>query len=212
MNPKPPKPNADLNARRSPVAPAVYRPQPLPQVLQRKTSQTRAQVQPWPARTVQLAQEAPQPPPQQPPVAGGKRKIGGLSDEEAAKRRASKFAADNKAAQVDKNKKLQLIEALKEKVRDFERDVADGSVVYNCHPKARKHQYPNPIATFKSAFEEAGFERLEARQGPLGFEITVRLGGNETVTGSYAGRVFTVIHCGEVQGGVGYGTPLGGQD
>lgn len=209
MNPKPPKPTADLNARRSPVAPAAYRPQPLPQVLQRKTSQTRAQVQPWPARTVQLAQEEPQPPPQQ-PVVGVKRKIGGMSDEAAAKHRAAKFAPDNKAAEADKNKKLQLIEALKSKVRDFERDVADGNVDYHCHPKALKHKYPDPVETFKAHFAEAGWERLEARQGALGFDITVRMGGGETVTGCYNGRTLTVIHCGDVGGGVGYGIWLGG--
>ena len=208
MHPKPPKNNVGLRAKKSPAAPPAYRPQPLPQVLQRKTSPTRAQVQPWAARTVQLAQEGPQ----QPAVAGGKRKIGGLSPEEAAKRRALKFAADNKASEAEKNKKLQLIETLKEKVRDFERDAADGSVDYDLGPLARKHNYPDPIETFKSEFAEAGWERLEAEQGALGFNITVRMAGGATVTGSYRGRVLTVIHCGKVGGGVGYGTWLGGVD
>ena len=226
MHPKPPKNNVDLRAKKSPAAPPAYRPQPLAQVLQRK-ARTPVQQTKWPGRTVQLAEAPPQPPPQPPPgpppkqppgpaaaVAGGKRKLGGanVSAAEKMKLRGQRFAKEHKVKQDDQQKKQAKRAGLQKDVAEFAQDWDDGVVVFRAHPKARKHQYPNPIATFKSAFEKASDDDLEARQGGQGLEITVKLGGGHTVTGGYQNGILTVFHCGEIQGGVGYGVGLGEED
>lgn len=218
MHPKPPKNNVDSRVKRSPAAPPAYRPQPLPQVLQRKVrpvQQTR-----WPGRTVQLAEAPPQPPPQPPPgpaaaaaaAGGAKRKItiGGVPDEEARARRASKFAKDNEVAEAERNKKQQEIQDLRDAVNDFDRDRKRGRVKFDCLDGAYKHGYRDPIDTFEYEFNRANYSDLQARWSQYGLEITVIMGGGKTVSGSYRNGVFTVVHCGEVQGGIGYGIRLSG--
>ena len=219
MHPKPPKNNVGLRAKKSPAAPPAYRPQPLPQVLQRKV-RTPVQQTRWPGRTVQLAEAPPQPPPQPPPgpaaagaaaAGGAKRKIGGLSDAEALKRRNSKFAKDNEALAAEKNQKQQEIQDLRDAVDHFDRDRKLGRVKFVCLGGAYKHGYRDPIDTFEYEFNRANYSDLQARwRSQNELEITVIMGGGKTVSGSYENGVFTVAHCGEVQGGIGYGIRLSG--
>lgn len=135
-----------------------------------------------------------------------------MSAAEKMKLRGEKFAKEHKVNQEDRQKKQAKKAGLQKDVADFAKALDDGVVVFSEHPKARRHQYPNPIATFKSAFEQASDDDLEARQGNRGLEITVRLGQGHTVTGGYQNGVLTVFHCGQVQYGVGYGMGLGEDD
>ena len=227
---------------KKPVAPVVYRPQPLPRVLQAKTSRgariinqspyappvkSQPEALPGPKvpvylqrRTAQLAVKSrtsvgavqlaeQQVPEQQPPSVGAKRKIGGMSPEEAEKHRAAKFSKENKEAAVEKQKEMALIQQLKNDVDDFREKFDNRQVNFVCGPKGKKHGYQDPVQTFIDEFDRANFSDLEAAHTPFGLTITVRMGGKKTVTGTYRNGVLTVIHCGEVQNGVGYGKFLG---
>ena len=75
------------------------------------------------------------------------------------------------------------------------------------------HGYEDPAAIFKHALQYAPWNAVEGTLKDDGSEliVTVRLGGNKTVTAGYArySGVARVFHCGEVTSGVGYGTLLG---
>lgn len=151
------------------------------------------------ARTVQLADAgAPQPPP--PP---------GPSDAERQAARKKRFAAELDQAEKQRQVKLAAVDALKQDVKKFEADVAAGKVRFVNGPLAHKHRYRDPIEVFQRELDRASWKDMQAQHTDKGFAITIRLNDNETVVGSYLNGILTVVHCGEVQGGVGYGVALG---
>ena len=233
MKPKIQAPGAAAGTKRVPTAPPVYRPQPVPHVLQPKASRvaqlksqsgralaappcytntnrhttagvrhtsTRPSAPPFAstARTVQLANNG-QPPPQQQP----------LSEAERQAARKQRFAPELEQAEKERQAKQAVVDGLKQDVRQFEEDLTAGHVRFVNGPLARKHGYGDPIAEFRKEFRRARWEDMQAQHTDRGFAITIRMNQDETVVGSYSNGILTIVHCGEVQRGVGYGVALG---
>jgi len=224
-NVRPPAP--DAGAKRVPAAPPVYRPQPVRHMLQAKASRvaqlkspsgrapavppshgnlavgvrppsTRTSIRKFTstARTVQLADAGAPPPP-------------GPSDADRQAARKKRFAAELDQAEQERQVKQAAVEALKKDVKKVEADIAAGKVRFANGPLAHKHNYRDPVAVFRREFDRAPWKDMQAQHTDRGFSITIRLNDEETVVGCYANGVLTVVHCGEVQGGVGYGVALG---
>jgi len=228
-----------LGPKRAPVAPVVYRPHPLPHVLQTKTSRAASaltshrygpasqQLPVHPStrftapqvttnvRAVQLGEAnngaPPPPPPPDPPAAlVSAPKIKSLKRKATAEERQAKFGKDMKVAQDEQKQERAKVAHLRSKVDEFRKKLNRDEVDVTYGPSALYHGL-DPIPTFLREFRAANNNRLEAAESADGREltITVRMSGGRTVTGKYTDGTFKIFHCGEVSSGVGYGKYLG---
>jgi hypothetical protein len=134
-------------------------------------------------------------------------------DDEEAKRlaRAKRFAPELQSQKKEKEAKAQIVEDLKDRVRDLTREIK--KVKVGATGSAYKHNYNNPIEIFEKLLPKVPWSEIEADYNDQTHELTVTLhmGGGNTVVGIYdsAANKVTVIHCGETTSGRGYGTNLG---
>ena len=140
-----------------------------------------------------------------------------MDDDELRRRRLERFkpqleamATEEAAKQVNINHLKQLVALLRGSICD------EGSiVVQESGGRVRSHSYRDPADTFARALRDAPWSAIEGTLKGEGNNVelivTVRLGHGHTVTASYRrySGICYVFHCGEVQGGVGYGTLLG---